>query len=63
MEHGGERKESMWKTDSGAKDLSGVGEYASESGKKSRERAGMEQGSWFVQGRRLVELRGFRSGD
>ena len=37
MEHGGERKESMWKKDSGAKDLSGV-----ESGRKSRERAGFE---------------------
>ena len=34
-----------------------------ESGRKSRERAGMEQGSWFVQGCRLVEPRGFRSGD
>ena len=27
MEHGGERKESIWEKDSGAKDLSGVGEY------------------------------------
>ena len=49
--------------DSGATDLSGVGEYAPESGRKSRERAGMEQGSWLVQGRRLVEPRGFRNGD
>ena len=34
-----------------------------ESGRKSRERAGMEQGSWFVQRCRLVEPRGFRNGD
>ena len=32
LEHGGERKESMWEKDSGATDLSGVGEYAPGSG-------------------------------